>query len=56
VNRFSWKAGAQYDLARKTMVYATVSRGFKGGQIATPTYPPRPMWCSPKSPPPTNWG
>jgi len=37
VNRFSWKAGAQYDLARKTMVYATASQGFKGGQIATPT-------------------
>ncbi len=34
--KFSWKLGAQYDVTRKTMVYATVTRGFKGGQIATP--------------------
>jgi iron complex outermembrane receptor protein len=36
VNNFSWKLGGQYDLARRTMVYATVARGFKGGQITTP--------------------
>jgi iron complex outermembrane recepter protein len=36
VNNVSWKGGAQYDLARRTMVYATVARGFKGGQITTP--------------------
>ncbi|WP_260929009.1 TonB-dependent receptor [Novosphingobium sp. 9] len=34
---WSWRLGAQYDLARNTMAYATVSRGFKGGQIAVPT-------------------
>ncbi len=33
----SWRFGAQYDLSRDTMVYGTASRGFKGGQIATPT-------------------
>jgi iron complex outermembrane receptor protein len=37
VGKFSWKLGGQYDLSRKTMAYGTVSRGFKGGQIATPT-------------------
>ncbi|HZV09650.1 MAG TPA: TonB-dependent receptor, partial [Novosphingobium sp.] len=37
VNKFSWKLGAQYDVARRTMVYGTVTRGFKGGQIAQPT-------------------
>jgi outer membrane receptor protein involved in Fe transport len=37
VGKFSWKGGAQYDVSRKTMVYGTVSRGFKGGQIATPS-------------------
>ncbi|EZP71000.1 Outer membrane receptor protein precursor [Sphingomonas paucimobilis] len=36
VDNFSWKLGAQYDLARNMMVYATAARGFKGGQIATP--------------------
>ncbi|WP_395393613.1 TonB-dependent receptor [Novosphingobium sp. BL-8A] len=29
--------GAQYDLTSNAMAYATVSRGFKGGQIAVPT-------------------
>ena len=37
VAKASWKFGAQYDLARNMMVYATAARGFKGGQIATPT-------------------
>lgn len=37
VDNFSWKLGAQYDLARNVMVYATAARGFKGGQIATPS-------------------
>jgi iron complex outermembrane receptor protein len=37
VGKVSWKAGAQYDLDPRTMAYATVARGFKGGQIATPT-------------------
>jgi iron complex outermembrane receptor protein len=37
VDNFSWKLGAQYDLMRNTMVYGTASRGFKGGQIATPS-------------------
>jgi len=37
VGKFSWKLGAQYDVARRTMVYATVTRGFKGGQIAQPS-------------------
>jgi iron complex outermembrane receptor protein len=36
VSKFSWKLGAQYDVARRTMAYATVTRGFKGGQIAQP--------------------
>jgi iron complex outermembrane receptor protein len=30
VHNFSWKGGAQYDLSRRLMAYATVSRGFKG--------------------------
>jgi len=37
VNKFSWKLGAQYDVAARTMAYATVTRGFKGGQISNPT-------------------
>ena len=40
VGKFSWKLGAQYDLARRTMVYATATRGFKGGQIAQPSDAP----------------
>ena len=38
----SYRFGAQYDVARHTMVYATVSRGYKGGQIALPTDPSLP--------------
>ncbi|WP_420384438.1 TonB-dependent receptor [Novosphingobium sp.] len=37
VNKFSWKLGAQYDVAARTMVYGTVTRGFKGGQISNPS-------------------
>lgn len=36
VAKWSWRAGAQYDLTPTMMSYATVSRGFKGGQIAVP--------------------
>ncbi|MFC0687387.1 TonB-dependent receptor [Novosphingobium clariflavum] len=35
--KWSWRLGTQYDIAANTMAYATVSRGFKGGQIAVPT-------------------
>jgi iron complex outermembrane recepter protein len=37
VGKLSWKLGAQYDLARRTMIYATATRGFKSGQVAQPT-------------------
>jgi iron complex outermembrane recepter protein len=37
VGKLSWKLGAQYDVARRTMVYATATRGFKSGQVAMPT-------------------
>jgi iron complex outermembrane receptor protein len=37
VGKFSWKVGVQYDVAPRTMAYATVSRGFKGGQISQPS-------------------
>ena len=37
VGKVSWKAGIQYDIDPRTMAYATVARGFKGGQIATPS-------------------
>ena len=49
-NKFSWRGGVQYDVARKTMVYATVSRGFKGGQIATPSLPLLPYVVRPEVP------
>ena len=49
-DRFSYRAGAQYDLARGTMVYATVSRGYKGGQIATPAVPLAPYVVKPEIP------
>jgi iron complex outermembrane receptor protein len=38
--KFTWKAGAEYDLTAKNMLYATVSTGFKAGgfnQSATAT-------------------
>lgn len=50
VDNFSYKLGAQYDLARNTMVYATASRGFKGGQIATPSAPAAPFVVLPEIP------
>lgn len=33
----SYKFGAQYQITPNSMIYATASRGFKGGQIAIPT-------------------
>ena len=50
VEKFSWRLGAQYDLDPRTMVYATVSRGFKGGQIATPSAPLLPYVVQPEIP------
>ncbi len=47
---FSYRLGAQYNLARATMLYATVSRGFKGGQIATPPLPASPFVVRPEIP------
>ena len=49
-DRFSYRVGAQYDLAPRTMVYATVSRGYKGGQIATPSLPLTPYVVKPEIP------
>ncbi|MFD2779898.1 TonB-dependent receptor [Novosphingobium pokkalii] len=37
MGKVSWKGGVQYDIDPRTMAYATVARGFKGGQIATPS-------------------
>ena len=34
---FSYRFGAQYDLAHNAMAYVTTSRGYKGGQIVLPT-------------------
>lgn len=34
INNFSWKLGAQYEFDRDLISYATVSRGYKGPQIA----------------------
>ncbi|MBA4090482.1 MAG: TonB-dependent receptor [Sphingobium sp.] len=50
VQKFSWRLGAQYDLDQRTMVYATASRGFKGGQIATPSAPLQPFVVLPEIP------
>jgi len=50
VDNISYRFGAQYDLARNTMVYATASRGFKGGQIATPSAPALPFVVKPEIP------
>ncbi|WP_010542904.1 TonB-dependent receptor [Sphingomonas elodea] len=49
-NVFSYRVGAQYDLNPTTMVYATASRGFKGGQIATPALPLTPYVVRPEIP------
>ena len=35
-NRFSWRLGAQYDIAHHVMGYLTANHGYKGGQIAIP--------------------
>ena len=48
--KVSYRFGAQYDLTRKTMVYATASRGFKGGQIALPSAPDIPYVVRPEIP------
>jgi iron complex outermembrane receptor protein len=50
VAKFSWRLGAQYDLTRSTMAYATVSRGFKGGQIAVPSDGRSPYVVQPEIP------
>ncbi|RYE36873.1 MAG: TonB-dependent receptor, partial [Hyphomicrobiales bacterium] len=34
IENFSWRVGAQYEFDRNLMVYGTVSRGYKGPQIA----------------------
>jgi iron complex outermembrane receptor protein len=36
-NKISYRFGAQYDVGARTMAYATVSRGFKGGQVSVPS-------------------
>lgn len=46
----SYRFGAQYDLGSSGMVYATASRGFKGGQIATPSLPLVPYVVRPEIP------
>ena len=48
--KFSYRLGAQYNIDPKTMIYATVSRGFKGAQIATPTLPRSPYIVQPEIP------
>lgn len=47
IDNFSWRLGTQYEFNRNLMAYATVSRGYKGPQIALgdPT--------DPAAPPPT---
>jgi iron complex outermembrane receptor protein len=49
-DKISYRFGAQYDVVRGTMVYATASRGFKGGQIATPSLPLLPYVVRPEIP------
>ena len=46
----SYRFGAQYDFSRKLMLYATASRGYKGGQIATPALPLVPYVVQPEIP------
>ena len=48
--KISYRFGAQYDLLKNAMVYATASRGFKGGQIATPAAPLSPYIVRPEIP------
>ncbi len=49
-DKISYRAGAQYDVAPRTMIYATASRGFKGGQIALPSAPATPYVVLPEVP------
>jgi iron complex outermembrane receptor protein len=49
-SNLSWKFGAQYDPARRTMVYATATRGYKSGQISVPAYPLTPYIVQPEIP------
>lgn len=46
----SYRFGAQYDFDQRTMVYATHSKGFKGGQIAIPALPLLPFVVLPETP------
>ena len=46
----SYRVGGQYDLGRNAILYATASRGFKGGQIATPALPLVPYVVRPEIP------
>lgn len=41
-DKISYRFGLQYDVAPRTMAYATVSRGFKGAQIGIPSDPTQP--------------
>lgn len=50
VDEISYRFGAQFDIDARTMAYATISRGFKGGQIATPTAPALPYVVLPEIP------
>ena len=50
VDNFSYKYGLQYDVMANTMAYVTVSRGFKGGQIAVPALPQLPYIVQPEVP------
>jgi iron complex outermembrane receptor protein len=34
IDNFSWRIGSQYQFSKDTMAYATVSRGYKGPQVA----------------------
>ena len=49
-DKVSYRFGAQYDLAANTMAYVTVSRGYKGGQIAVPALPQLPFIVRPEIP------
>lgn len=50
VQKVSYRFGGQYNLDARTMAYATYSRGFKGGQIATPSAPATPYVVLPEIP------
>lgn len=40
INNFSWKLGAQYDLAPDVMAYFTATRGYKGPSVNDQASPP----------------